>query len=327
MINFEIPIYEDALSLLLNDKTDVKAEILGQLQQGDPCLENIGEELRETCEELVLDTEKIVGRFEEQSCEEIMEYISFSEAGISFDYEESAACGDLRTCAFRVACTFDIDRYLKEMENGVVNVAAIIDDISRYSKNATPEMKKSIIDKIIRAYEYAERIGVRDGYKSQEDIEEDRVLLNKDLDDFPTKVIRTLEDLANDLFEAETKKIQVNNSSEEDINYILDLTFCAGSDEDKDVDHKIVVIKTHEPVDEQKMRNVIAKVNKLSDPFLEGEDLDDAKKLPLNYYDGLNIDTLLENLAAYTGWEIIGYKEAFKNPVTINALYQIEQWQ
>ena len=115
MIDFDITIYEDALSLLLNGKTDVKAEILDRLQQGDPCLENIGEELRETCEELVLDTEKIVGRFEEQSCEEIMEYISFSEAGISLDYEESVACGDRRMCAFRVACTFDTDRYLEEV--------------------------------------------------------------------------------------------------------------------------------------------------------------------------------------------------------------------
>ncbi len=121
MIDFDITIYEDALSLLLNGKTDVKAEILGQLQQGDPCLENIGEELRLTCDELVLckglvlDTEKIVSSFEEKSCEEIMEYINFSEAGISFDYEESVACGDRRMCAFRVACTFDTDRYLKEV--------------------------------------------------------------------------------------------------------------------------------------------------------------------------------------------------------------------
>ena len=116
MYDFEITIYEDALSLLLNDKTDIKAEILGQLQQGDPCLENVSEELCETCEELALDTEKIVGRFEEQSCEEIMEYISFSEAGISFDYEESVACGDRRVCAFRIACCFDLDKYLKDAQ-------------------------------------------------------------------------------------------------------------------------------------------------------------------------------------------------------------------
>ena len=117
MIDFDITIYEDALSLLLNaETTDVRAEILAQLQQGDPCLEDIGEELRETCEELRLDAEKIIDRFEKQSCEEIMKYIGFSQAGISFDYEESVACGDRRMCAFRIACIFNADRYLKEVE-------------------------------------------------------------------------------------------------------------------------------------------------------------------------------------------------------------------
>lgn len=114
-IYFDITIYEDALSLLLNGKTDIKAAILDRLQQDDHYLEGIGDELWETCEELVLDTKKIVGRFKEQSCEEIMEYISFSEADISFDYEESVECGNRRVCAFRVACTFDTDRYLKDM--------------------------------------------------------------------------------------------------------------------------------------------------------------------------------------------------------------------
>lgn len=32
-------IYEDAMVLLLSDKTDIRAEILDQLQQGDACLE------------------------------------------------------------------------------------------------------------------------------------------------------------------------------------------------------------------------------------------------------------------------------------------------
>ncbi len=116
MYDFEITIYEDTLSLLLNDKTDIKAEILGQLQQGDPCLENVSDELRDTCEELGLDTDKIIAKFEDQSCEKLMEYINFSEAGISFDYEESVACGDRRVCAFRIACSFDLDRYLKEAQ-------------------------------------------------------------------------------------------------------------------------------------------------------------------------------------------------------------------
>ena len=116
MYDFEITIYEDALSLLLSDKTDVRAEILAQLQQGDPAIELIGEELHDLCDELVLDTDKIIAKFENQSCEELMEYISFSEAGITFDYEESVECGDRRMCAFRIACTFNSDKYLKEVE-------------------------------------------------------------------------------------------------------------------------------------------------------------------------------------------------------------------
>lgn len=113
--DFEIIIYEDALSLLLNDKTDIRAEILAQLQQGDPAIESIGEELRDLCDELALDTEKIIAKFEDQSCEELMKYISFSEADITFNYEESVECGDRRMCAFRVACSFDADAYLKEV--------------------------------------------------------------------------------------------------------------------------------------------------------------------------------------------------------------------
>jgi len=116
MHDFEITIYEDALSLLLSDKTDVKAEILAQLQQGDPCLEDIGDELRDLCDELALDTDKIIDKFETQSCEELMEYISFSEAGITFDYGESEECGDRRVCAFRIECNFDLDKYLKEVK-------------------------------------------------------------------------------------------------------------------------------------------------------------------------------------------------------------------
>ena len=115
MIDFDITIYKDSLSLLLSDKTNVKDEILSQLQQGDPCLEEVGDRLLELCDELVLDGEKVLEVFEESDCEKLMEYIGFNESGITFDYEESVACGDRRICAFRVACTFDTDRYLKEV--------------------------------------------------------------------------------------------------------------------------------------------------------------------------------------------------------------------
>ena len=116
MCNFEITIYTDALSLLLNNKTDIKAEILAQLQQGDPAIESIGEELYNLCDKLALDTDKIIAKFENQSCEELMKYISFSETNITFDYEESLNCGDRRVCAFKIICNFDLNKYLKEIQ-------------------------------------------------------------------------------------------------------------------------------------------------------------------------------------------------------------------
>ena len=114
MINFNCTIYQDALSLLLGNKTNIRAEILGQLQQGDPCLEHIGDELCDLGKNHKINADKINDKFGEQSCEELMEYISFSDDTITFDYEESAECGDPRVCAFRIACKFDAERYLKE---------------------------------------------------------------------------------------------------------------------------------------------------------------------------------------------------------------------
>ncbi len=116
MIDFEVCIYEDALSLLLNNETDIKAEILNQLQQGDPCLEDISDTLKNLCDELVLDTEEIIARFEEDTYEELMKYVSFSNENITFDYGESAACGDLRMCVFRIPCKFDAGKYIKDIE-------------------------------------------------------------------------------------------------------------------------------------------------------------------------------------------------------------------
>ena len=112
-IRFETTIYKDALSLLLSNKTDIKSDILDQLQQGDPCLESVNDELRDLCDELILDTDKIMTDFEDKSCEELMEYISYKESDITFDYGESEACDNRKVCAFRIPCEFDVEKYLK----------------------------------------------------------------------------------------------------------------------------------------------------------------------------------------------------------------------
>lgn len=126
MYDFDVIIYEDAVSLLLNDKKpDVRAEILGRLQQDDDVIESIGEELQDFCDELGLAPDEIDEIFEKfkvqsrevQFREKLMNYISFSEKDITFDYGESEECGNRKLCAFRIACSFDLDRYLKDVQS------------------------------------------------------------------------------------------------------------------------------------------------------------------------------------------------------------------
>lgn len=115
-INFDITIYLDALDLLLGGKTDVRAEIMDQLQQGGPVLEDIADDLYNLCEDKGLDADRLTEHFNEESLEKLMGYISFSEEEIEFDYGESEACGDRRCVAFRVKCVFDAGKYIKEGE-------------------------------------------------------------------------------------------------------------------------------------------------------------------------------------------------------------------
>ena len=115
----DVTIYEDALCLLLNGKPNIKDEILNQMQQGDPCMENFGDEIREEAETLVmqgqnLNVEIIMNGFDEASCEDLLSYVEFDEDKIKFDYGESEACSDLKVVAFSVPCKFNVSRYIRE---------------------------------------------------------------------------------------------------------------------------------------------------------------------------------------------------------------------
>lgn len=112
MINCDINIYMDALGLLNSDKTDVKAEILNQMAQGDPCIDRIGEDLHELAEELFYDPKAVDTKFGDMDCNKILSYMSINN--VSFDYGESVASDDRRVCAFLVECDFDGDRWLAE---------------------------------------------------------------------------------------------------------------------------------------------------------------------------------------------------------------------
>jgi hypothetical protein len=108
----------DALGLLLSDKTDIKSEIYNQIVQGDDYfLDQIRDELRDDAEEAgmsVSQIDELTDKFAEDDIDTLMKYITFEESDITFDYEESAAGGDLKVVAFRIPCQFDTNRYIDD---------------------------------------------------------------------------------------------------------------------------------------------------------------------------------------------------------------------
>ena len=119
MIKFDCNIYMDALGLLLSDKTDIKTEILAQLQQGDECINDVTNDIYDISDRQNTHVEPYINHFENDSCENLIQYISFDENTITFDYEESSACENLRVVAFRIPCTFDTEKYITDIQNKI----------------------------------------------------------------------------------------------------------------------------------------------------------------------------------------------------------------
>ncbi len=111
----ESTIYLDTLSLLLSEKTDIRAEVENQLNQSDyeteQLLDGIINEL--DADESV--TEEVEEAFSPLSSEELMKFIKIDESKIEFDYEESMNSRDRRIAAFRVPLEFDTERFWKQI--------------------------------------------------------------------------------------------------------------------------------------------------------------------------------------------------------------------
>ena len=103
MINVDCTIYCDALTLLFNDKADLKENVKAQLCQSDYELDCIRQEL---------DVEYL-DQFSECDIDTLMKYISVNESEVTFDYGESEACNDLRCVAFRVPIEFDEEKFIE----------------------------------------------------------------------------------------------------------------------------------------------------------------------------------------------------------------------
>ena len=108
--------------------------------------------------------------------------------------------------------------------------------------------------------------------------------------------------------------------------YLLDVTFCAGSDEPADVDRKLYVIDTVVEMTNPKWAQLFYEANKNCDPFNE----DRPENFP-SYEEGLNVDTLMDGVAKQLSEQLkrpVIYFEVKKGTEIPACEYmKIEQWQ
>ena len=103
--------------------------------------------------------------------------------------------------------------------------------------------------------------------------------------------------------------------------YLLNVIFCAGSDDPQDVDRDLFLLNVEKEISEKEMKNIFKEVNSLLDTFNEDTDF------PISYEQGLNINTLMEGVGIYTNGKV---EEVYSNCGQIEKVdncYVIEQWQ
>ena len=113
---FNVAIYMDALSLLQSEKTNIEGAVINQLNQNSDVLDELELAISDAADEAGLDYDKVCEDFKEADIKELMPYISIKEDDVTFDYDESAACEDLRVVAFNVPCTFSVDEYISSIQ-------------------------------------------------------------------------------------------------------------------------------------------------------------------------------------------------------------------
>ena len=105
--------------------------------------------------------------------------------------------------------------------------------------------------------------------------------------------------------------------------YLLNVTFCAGSDDARDVDKGLYLLDINKDITQQQMKDVFSEVNHLLDPY----NYEEENEFPISYEDGLNIDTFMNGIEIYTKGKVF---QVHNNCGSLNRMdnyYEIEQWQ
>lgn len=103
--------------------------------------------------------------------------------------------------------------------------------------------------------------------------------------------------------------------------YLLNVTFCAGSDAPEDVDKGLYLFITDNKISKERMTKIFRETNKLLDCFNYEE-----KDFPISYEHGLNIDTLMMGIKLYTKCEVVRLHDNYGNLDYVDNYYEIEQW-
>ena len=106
-------------------------------------------------------------------------------------------------------------------------------------------------------------------------------------------------------------------------NYLLNVTFYAGSDDKEDTDRGLYILSVNKNIEEEEMENIFESVNELLNIFDDDLEEGEERGFPISYDDGINIDTLMHGIEIYTNGTI---KKARKN-IKADNCFTIEQWQ
>ena len=107
-------------------------------------------------------------------------------------------------------------------------------------------------------------------------------------------------------------------------NYLLNVTFYAGTDEAEDTDKGVFLLSVDKEYSESEMKDIFRIVNSLLDTFNEN---DEALEFPMSYDDGLNLNTLMNGVEIYTKGKVMEVYNNFGKIEKIDNCYVIEQWQ
>lgn len=123
--SFDIDIYLDAL-YLLRETPDIKHEVQAQLHQNICYRAYLRDDIDEYIDDYIdemrsnglmnVDKGKAMEAFDALTIEEIMNFVSFDEDDVHFNYAKSAEINDRRCFVFGVACIFDVKAFLHSIE-------------------------------------------------------------------------------------------------------------------------------------------------------------------------------------------------------------------